>query len=232
MRVIEWAYLPWLFPSHASEGLIKDIVQNQKRNGFVKKNLASEGKQRKGSVRIMPVLDNLTLIMHKDKFCWQEINFYANIRISTDSLQNAPNKILESCVKVKKVTLVRFCLFDRNLCDRREIIVRGQSYFSRLPKYWPPIPRSARRVCPPPATEAYTLARRRGGWGVNILEDERNRIALLQWSLYAVWQNSQKQWSWWIVMIEIMSRHAAEPSSRNNKYRGKSRNQSHPISSY
>ena len=26
----------------------------------------------------------------------------------------------------------------------------------------------------------YTLARRRGGWGVNILEDERNRIALLQ----------------------------------------------------
>ncbi len=40
---------------------------------------------------------------------------------------------------------------------RREIIVRGQSYFSRLPKYW---------------------------WGVNILEDERNRIALLQWSLY------------------------------------------------
>ncbi len=25
-----------------------------------------------------------------------------------------------------------------------------------------------------------TLARRRGGWGVNILEDERDRIALLQ----------------------------------------------------
>jgi hypothetical protein len=33
---------------------------------------------------------------------------------------------------------------------RREIIVRGQSYFSRLPKYWPPpIPLSARRVCTP-----------------------------------------------------------------------------------
>jgi hypothetical protein len=28
------------------------------------------------------------------------------------------------------------------------------------------------------------LAGRRGGWGVNILEDERNRIALLQWCLY------------------------------------------------
>ncbi len=36
---------------------------------------------------------------------------------------------------------------------RREIIVRGQSYFSRLPKYWPPIPLSARQ-CPPPATKA------------------------------------------------------------------------------
>ncbi len=75
--------------------------------------------------------------------------------------------------------------------DRRDIIVRGQSYFYRLPKYWPPIPLSARRVCPPPATKAggtqYTLAGRRGGWGswgVNILEDDRNRIALLQWSLY------------------------------------------------
>jgi hypothetical protein len=38
--------------------------------------------------------------------------------------------------------------------DRREIIVRGQSCFSRLPKYLPPIPLSARRVCPPPATKA------------------------------------------------------------------------------
>jgi hypothetical protein len=38
--------------------------------------------------------------------------------------------------------------------QRREIIVRGQSYFSRLPKYCPPGPLSARRVCPPSATEA------------------------------------------------------------------------------
>ncbi len=38
---------------------------------------------------------------------------------------------------------------------RREIFtVRGQSYFSRLPKYWPTIPLSTRRVCPPPATKA------------------------------------------------------------------------------
>jgi hypothetical protein len=35
--------------------------------------------------------------------------------------------------------------------------VRGQSYFSRLPKYWLPIPLSARRVCPPPATPIFNL---------------------------------------------------------------------------
>jgi hypothetical protein len=35
--------------------------------------------------------------------------------------------------------------------------------------------------CVPPAFVGGedTLARRRGGWGVNILEDERHRIALL-----------------------------------------------------
>jgi hypothetical protein len=48
----------------------------------------------------------------------------------------------------------------------------------------PPIPLSARRVGPPPPTKSggtqYTIAGRRGGWGVNILEDERHRIALLQ----------------------------------------------------
>ncbi len=31
----------------------------------------------------------------------------------------------------------------------RLFTVRGQSYLSRLPKYWPPIPLSARRVCTP-----------------------------------------------------------------------------------
>ncbi len=55
--------------------------------------------------------------------------------------------------------------------NRKEIItVRGQSYVSRLPKYWPSIA--------PSAGGGYTLAGRRGGWGVNILEDERHRIAL------------------------------------------------------
>ena len=58
--------------------------------------------------------------------------------------------------------------------------VRGQSYFSRLPNLLTPIPLSPRRVCPPPATKAggtHTLA---GRWGVNILEDVRHRIGLLQ----------------------------------------------------
>ncbi len=43
-----------------------------------------------------------------------------------------------------------FHLKQGKMWARREIItVRGQSYFSRLPKYWPPIPFSARRVCTP-----------------------------------------------------------------------------------
>ncbi len=50
---------------------------------------------------------------------------------------------------------------------RESITVRGQSYVSRLPKYWPltPPPLSARRVCPSPWTKAggYTLAGRSGG---------------------------------------------------------------------
>jgi hypothetical protein len=35
-------------------------------------------------------------------------------------------------------------------------------------------------VLPPTKAGGYTLAGRRRGWGVNILEDERDRIALLQ----------------------------------------------------
>ncbi len=59
--------------------------------------------------------------------------------------------------------------------------IRGQSYFSRLPKYWPPPPPLRPASLPPPPRNkggGYTLPGRRGGWGVNILE--RNRIALLQ----------------------------------------------------
>ncbi len=46
---------------------------------------------------------------------------------------------------------------------------------SRLPKYWPPLHPAS--LYPPPL-----LGERRAerGWGVNILEDERRRIALLQ----------------------------------------------------
>ncbi len=79
--------------------------------------------------------------------------------------------LLDNCTYVQKEKNV-----DLHGLRRREIItIRGQSYVSRLPKYWPP-PTS------PPGNKGvgYTLAGRRGGWGVNILEDERHRIALLQ----------------------------------------------------
>ncbi len=51
--------------------------------------------------------------------------------------------------------LFQFAIWIGDSFILRDIVtVRGQSYFSRLPKYWPPIPLSARRVCPPPATKA------------------------------------------------------------------------------
>jgi hypothetical protein len=65
---------------------------------------------------------------------------------------------------------------------RREIItVRGQSYVSRLPNIDPPPP-SPPGECVLPSNKGggYTLAGQRGGWGVNILVDQRHRIALLQ----------------------------------------------------
>jgi hypothetical protein len=43
----------------------------------------------------------------------------------------------------------------------------------------PPSPPGA-CVLPPDKGGGYTLARGRGGWGVNIMEDERHRIAFLQ----------------------------------------------------
>jgi hypothetical protein len=59
---------------------------------------------------------------------------------------------------------------------------RIQSCVLRLPKYWPPTPLSTRRVFPPPTTKAGDTHSpgREGGGGVNILEDERHRIGLLQ----------------------------------------------------
>jgi hypothetical protein len=68
--------------------------------------------------------------------------------------------------------------------NRREIIYCKRAILSLSSSKIltpPPIPLTAWRVCPPPNKgEGYTLVRQRGGWGVNILEDERDRIALLQ----------------------------------------------------
>ncbi len=65
---------------------------------------------------------------------------------------------------------------------KRIDIGRVQSCVLRLPKYWPPTPLSTRQVCPPPATKAEGTHSPggEGGGGVNILEDERHRIGLLQ----------------------------------------------------
>jgi hypothetical protein len=55
--------------------------------------------------------------------------------------------------------------------------VRGQSYFSRSKILTPHPPlRPASLSSPRNKGGGHTLAGRRGGWGVNILEDERNRI--------------------------------------------------------
>jgi hypothetical protein len=58
---------------------------------------------------------------------------------------------------------------------------RAQSCVWRLPYYWPPTPS--------PTSECFiprTLAGLWGGWGVNILEDARQRIGLWQYNLSTI----------------------------------------------
>jgi hypothetical protein len=66
---------------------------------------------------------------------------------------------------------------------RREIIYCKRAILSlsssKILTPHPPL-RLASVSSPPKKGGGYTLAGRRGGWGVNILEDERDRIALLQ----------------------------------------------------
>ncbi len=64
---------------------------------------------------------------------------------------------------------------------RREIIVRGQSYGWRLPKYWQPIPLTARRVGTPRlwcGGRTHSPGGEGCAWGVNILEDVRHSSVL------------------------------------------------------
>ncbi len=59
------------------------------------------------------------------------------------------------------------------------ITVRRQSYVFRLPKYWPPTPLSARRVCNPSlCCGGRTHSPGEEGGGVNILEDARHSSVL------------------------------------------------------
>jgi hypothetical protein len=66
--------------------------------------------------------------------------------------------------------------------ERREIIYCKRAILSlsssKILNPHPPLRLAS--VSSPQQRRGYTLAGRRGGWGVNNLEDERNRIALLQ----------------------------------------------------
>jgi hypothetical protein len=84
---------------------------------------------------------------------------------------------------VNKVFYFYFILNTRLELIRREIIYCKRAILSlSSSKILTPIPLSARRMCTPRLCWGGggedTLARRRGGWGV--MEDERDRIALLQ----------------------------------------------------
>ncbi len=63
-------------------------------------------------------------------------------------------------------------------------IYRVQSSVWRLPNHWPPTPSPPSECVLPPHQRrgGYTLAGRRGGGGVNISEDARHWIGLLQYN--------------------------------------------------
>jgi hypothetical protein len=110
-------------------------------------------------------------------FCGRKSSFRGIPRSTEESIlsQNALEQTSESLLlflfheteflemlrnKISKVCSY-FCSTVRK--TRREIItVRVLSYFSRLPKYWPPIPLSA----PPLLRGEDTLAGRRGGGSI------------------------------------------------------------------
>jgi hypothetical protein len=60
-------------------------------------------------------------------------------------------------------------------CKRAMLFLSFSKILTPLPPFLP-----ASLSSPCNKGGGYTLAGRRGGWGVNVLEDERNRIALLQ----------------------------------------------------
>jgi hypothetical protein len=98
-------------------------------------------------------------------------------------------EILSRKVKSRNAT----CKLSHYRIGPREIIVRGQSYFSRLPKYWPPIPLSARRVCVPLAQPLlrwehrvhilvgweHRLAGRWRGWGTKYVHIKSTTVYAL-----------------------------------------------------
>jgi hypothetical protein len=77
---------------------------------------------------------------------------------------------------------IRIQNYKRDLKPQSTYKCRVQSCVWRLSKYWPPTPLSTQRECPTPAPKA-GVHTRRAVRGVNILEDARHRIGLLQYNL-------------------------------------------------
>ncbi len=87
---------------------------------------------------------------------------------------------LTFCNRAPFKTMSDYCPFEGlkpnlSFCNRRReiITVRGQSYVSRLPKYWPP---------PPNNGGGYTLAGPRGGWGGGLIFWKTRDIGLPSYS--------------------------------------------------
>jgi hypothetical protein len=101
-----------------------------------------------------------------------------------ETAQNFEKRVLQKCLRItfytyKPVIPFHFLKKHQNRCTLLStclvysIIMR---VLINIPH--PPLPLAS--VYPRLCWGEDTLARRRGGWEVNILEDERNRIALLQ----------------------------------------------------
>jgi hypothetical protein len=83
---------------------------------------------------------------------------------------------------------------------QRTYTYRVQSSVWRLPNYWPPTP-SAPSECVLPPHQSWGVHTRRSvrGWGVNISEDARHWIGLLQYNpfTYVAMQGAGHRWEGW-----------------------------------
>ncbi len=81
---------------------------------------------------------SLDILVRLDRFCYSHWNLNSFLEVQ------AQYKLFWNTWRLT-LRITEYCTY---------FTARGQSYFSRLPRYWAPNPLSARRVCPPPATKA------------------------------------------------------------------------------